>query len=217
MTGAMTGASAGRPSIGTGGVGMIPTPSGGFAGFAGEPGGPQVGGAPPELPPGLSDHPISLDCSGPCTSAELLGGSYIDPCCTDAGACGANAALLALAGIDFPDRCQARAQPGELDTSCRAKVNAAITVSEQAVFLDPLPGCCRPTGDCGVMVNRLSIGAGQVPLAEPGWGCLEASRFFAGAAPQSCGNEGGAGGAGGAPNQGLAGAPDVGAGGDADG
>jgi hypothetical protein len=207
----MTGVSAGRPGIDTGGVGMIPMPGtagfGGFAGFAGESGEPQAGGAAPDLPPGISEYPSAIECSATCESVELLGGTYIDPCCAASDACGLNGGLLQLLGVELLEGCQARHQPGVPDASCRAKGTLAMTVGEQTVLIDPLPGCCRPSGACGVMVDRLSLGGGVVPLGAPGWGCMDAGPFFVGAAPQFCGSEGGA------PSQGFGGAPDLGAGG----
>jgi len=54
-------------------------------------------------------------------------------------------------------------------------------------------GCCRPTGSCGYMLDKI---AGAIEL---GLGCVESEPFLDGGSSESCDPEGG-GGSGGASN-----------------
>lgn len=55
------------------------------------------------------------------------------------------------------------------------------------------PGCCRPTGQCGYLLDSI---ADIFPL---GLGCVDSSPFLDGGAPLGCGDKaGGEGGMGGA-------------------
>jgi len=202
-----------------------PTPSGG--GEGGEPptgrgGEPAAGGAPVVmLPPGISDMPSTLVCSESCDSAQVGVGTmsyYLDPCCTEADdACGLNTAFLATVGAMFEDTCQPKNQPGDEDANCPAPPQAMIPIMDQMATLNEFPGCCRPSGVCGVLVN--AVGIGPLPLGNLELGCVDAAPFFPDTDPVPCGDVpvGGAGGggvggaSGGAPtvvggNDGLGGA-----------
>src|SRR5690349_2498955 len=135
-----------------------PTPSGGgeggepTTGGGGDPG--AGGGAPVMLPPGISATPSTIECSESCDSGRVGLGAvnyYLDPCCTDAdNACGLNTAFLESAGAMFEEACQPKNQPGEPDASCPSPPGAVIPTSMGDITLDAFPGCCRPSGVCGV-------------------------------------------------------------------
>ncbi len=189
-----------------------PNPSdGGEDGGGGQPpgtgamGGEPAAGGGAALPPGISDMPSTIECGGDCTSASVGLGAlqfHIDPCCEN-DVCGLNTTFLASAGAMFETTCQPKAQPGDVDENCPAPAGAAVPVSDtMTVTLDPFPGCCRPNGLCGVVVNEATTLSGAVPLGDLGLGCVDAAPFFPGDEPVPCGEGiGGAGGAnsGGAP------------------
>jgi len=190
-----------------------PNPSdGGEDGGGGEPPGTggtaAAGGAPAVmLPPGISDMPSTIECGGDCTSASVGVATlqfHIDPCC-DNDVCGLNTAFLASAGAMFADACQPKDQPGEVDASCPSPAGAVVPISEEmTVTLDAFPGCCRPNGLCGVVVNEATTLGGAVELGDLGLGCVDAAPFFPDEEPVPCG-EGpvGGGGAGGASGGGA--------------
>jgi hypothetical protein len=104
----------------------------------------------------------------------------------------------------FEETCQARDQPGDLDEACPAADMVAIPVGGQMAMLDAFPGCCRPNGMCGVVVNDVSLGGGIIPVGSLGLGCVDAAPFFPDEDPVTCGaggggNAGGSGNAGGEP------------------
>jgi hypothetical protein len=70
---------------------------------------------------------------------------------------------------------------------------------------DPLPGCCRPDGSCGVMLNAVTTGNGLIPLAQLGLGCVDAAPFFPGEEPVACGQTGSGGAGQGGAGDGSAG------------
>jgi hypothetical protein len=195
--------------------GPVPNPNvgGEGGGETGGSGGPAAGGGPAvELPPGISDMPSTIECSESCDSGRVGLGAvnyYLDPCCTEAdNACGLNTAFLESAGAMFEDACQPKNQPGDLDENCPSPPGAMIPTSMGDITLDAFPGCCRPSGVCGVVVNEASAGGGILPLGDLELGCVDAAPFFPGEDPVPCG-DGPVGGAGG----GSAGGAGPGAGG----
>jgi len=185
----------------------------GGAGGADHAGG--AGGA--ALPPGLSEAPTTVDCGMSCTSAKVgaLGQVvYVDPCCAGAAkdACGLTTTFLAQTGLSFGESCLAKNQPGDADDSCPSPTPAMVPVMGTTATLDAFPGCCRAaTGTCGVLVNKVTLGQGLVPLGDLGLGCVDSAPFFPGVAAKACGaGAGGAGGAGGATGGGAGGVGGVG-------
>jgi hypothetical protein len=164
-----------------------------------------TGGAT-SLPDGLSSMPSTKECAAEtCQSAQALT-VYIDPCCTPDDACGLSTAFLGLVGAHFTETCQARMQPGELDEGCPMATGLKVPAGNSEIELDPLPGCCREDGTCGVVVDEVASKIGHLKLATFGLGCIEGAPFFDGQVTP-CSGAGGAGGAGGSgPIEAMAGA-----------
>jgi hypothetical protein len=159
------------------------------------------------LPPGISDVPKTIECDGDCSSATLgvaTASFYLDPCCggENHDQCGVDTTFLSPAGAG--SSCEPRNQPGSLDTACPSSSAAAMPGMSTGLTFDPLPGCCRPDGSCGIMLNAVTAGGGLIPLAQLGLGCVDAAPFFPGEEPVTCGPSG-SGGAGGGAGQGGAG------------
>ena len=184
-----------------------PTPEGGSGG---------AGTSGSMLPPGLSSMPSSTMCGGEaCDSAKVGGAVNVDPCCDSAGACGLNTGFLSLVGAKFPEVCQAHNQPGEPSTTCGAASGLVVpfptpTGATLMVTLDPFPGCCRPDGTCGVVIDQVT--ASGAKLADFGLGCVDAAPFSGGVV-KKCAADTGMGGAGGMSAGGEAGVYAGGAGG----
>lgn len=181
-------------------------------------GGSDAMGGAPMLPPGISLTPKTEQCSEACTSGSVgLGPTmtyYLDPCCTEEDdACGLNTTFLAAAGVAFAETCQPKNQPGELDDACPSPEPAVVPAGPGMITLDPFPGCCRPSGVCGVVVNEVSAGMMVLPLGNLELGCLDAAPFFPGEEPVPCGDGAGGGNAGGSGNAGEASVGGDGAGG----
>ena len=167
------------------------------------------GGTLVMLPPGVSNMPTAVACmSGDKCSSAAVGPVFIDSCCTKEDACGLDTNVLALAGATFPDRCQAKDQPGVLDANCpTSAASSAPFPTGGTVIQVPISGhagCCRDDGKCGVMVNELSSPAFGV-VSKLGLGCVDSAPFFKGEPAASCGGGG----------ESFGGAPNVGAGGEA--
>ena len=144
---------------GSGGSRAVPQPTAGSSGFpfpgssagtsGGLPGGGGPGGGGQNMQP---PPPPSEDVSG-CSPCESLNGSLggVPACCTDDNQCGAD--LSALGGSAG---CVERDQPGSQDMQC----------PEVSIMMGgfQIPGCCLPSGECGIVIMRLA------PL-----GCIEPS------------------------------------------
>jgi hypothetical protein len=177
-------------------------------GRGGEPGSGDMGGAP--LPPGISDTPSTIECAESCDSAAVGVAAldqlyYIEPCCAGAEeACGLDTQFLELTGATFGETCQPKNQPGELDEACPATEPATVPFGTLMAPLSPFPGCCRPSGTCGVQVNEVVImlGPQAAPIGDLELGCVDAAPFFPEADPVPCGD-----GAGGSGNAGAGGVP----------
>jgi hypothetical protein len=186
------------PSAGAGGEG--PSTDGGAGGMA-----------PVMLPPGISDMESTKTCGGDsCKSAAIpLAKLYVDPCCDVTDGCGLDTGFFSLVGAKFDDKCQSRNQAGDPSDTCDAvsglKVPVDMGGTTLMVALDPLAGCCRPDGACGVVIDKVTSGGGKVMIADMGLGCVAAKPFTGSDAKCGAGS-GGAGGAGGAASGGAGGA-----------
>ena len=133
----------------------------------------------------------SIECGGQVCHSVLLPPGYapIEACCADGDVCGLDGAPFAQYGAVFEEDCQPRNQPGQLDDECPSSTPYPTDLGELE-----FPGCCKPDGRCGYLVNSA---LGVVPL---GLGCVDATPFLDGGTPTSCtpggGGGGGAGGAG---------------------
>lgn len=162
------------------------------------------------LPPGLEAAPTTIRCGGDdCRSSSVVGVVNVAPCCDEVDACGLSTAFLALAGTRFSQACQAHAQPGFESSSCPAATGLVVPFPMGAttlqVPLDPFPGCCRPDGTCGVVVDRVTAAGGKLPLADLDLGCVEGAPFFEGVVSACDESVGGAGGSSGGAGSGGAG------------
>jgi hypothetical protein len=222
---------------GTGGAsGSAAAPSsaagaGGVAGAGAGAGGKSGGGAGRSasagaagalmLPPGISDMPKTIECGGNCSSATLGVATlsyYVDPCCggENRDQCGIDTTFIAATGTG--SSCALKNEPGELDGACPSSNSTAIPGMSTPLMFDPLLGCCRPDGSCGVMLNRVTTGGGVISLAQLGLGCVDAAPFFPGEPPVRCGQSAsggeGGGGQGGVSDGGMGNQTSGGAGGD---
>jgi hypothetical protein len=142
---------------GSGGSTAVPLPSGGSSGFpfpganGGSGGGfqfPGAGGQGAMMPPPPPSEDVS-SCS-PCESLNRsLGG--VPACCTDDNQCGAD-----LSALGSRSGCVARDQPGTMTSQC-----PEVSIMQGGF---QIPGCCLPSGRCGIIIMRLA------PL-----GCIEPS------------------------------------------
>ena len=179
-----------------GSAGSSGTSGSGGGGRGNTAGSPSDAGAGMELPPGLSDEPSTEECGAEtCESAQAAGVYYVDPCCGAGDACGLNTGFLSLVGAQFTETCQLHDQPGTDEGFCAAATGLKVPFQGREVDIDPFPGCCRPDGTCGVVVNDVTVG-GVLPLAKLGLGCVEAAPFFNGVSKR-CDDDSGAGGGGG--------------------
>lgn len=174
------------PSAGAGGEG--PTTEGGAGGMA-----------PAMLPPGISSTSTTKMCGADdCTSAKV-GPVYVDPCCDATDTCGLNTGFLSLVGATFKDVCQAHDQAGDPDDTCPEASGLVVPFEmggqQVMVAIDAFPGCCRPNGTCGVVVDKIATKG--LALADFSLGCVDAAPFMKGKV-NTCGASGGTGGAGGA-------------------
>jgi hypothetical protein len=103
----------------------------------------------------------------------ILPGDYppIGACCAGNAVCGLDGTRFEEYGVSFDDACQPRDQPGEEDDECPSSTPAVTDFG----MLD-FPGCCKPEGTCGYLVND------AFNLVEFGLGCV----LPEGGAPTSC-------------------------------
>jgi hypothetical protein len=199
------------------------TPTGGSdaGGDSGNPG-PEAGAGgmmSAMLPPGISDKPSSTMCTGStdkCDSAAVLGGLNIEPCCDTTDTCGLNTGFLALVGAQFKEVCQAHNQAGDVTDACpdAAGLKVPFEMAGMTVMipLDPFPGCCRPDGTCGVVIDSVTSG-GKLKIADFNLGCVDAEPFAGKVNTCQSTGMGGAGGMGGGAGGDAAGPSAGGAGG----
>jgi hypothetical protein len=117
---------------------------------------------------GADSGVATTDCKGTSCSGVSVGGFAAAPCCAGAGEdkCGLDFSALPIDG--GVAGCTETNQPGDPDPSCTPDAGA------DAGFA--LEGCCRPEGQCGVLINF-----GAVDL-----GCVDVSQFADGATQASC-------------------------------
>ena len=72
-------------------------------------------------------------------------------CCTDDGKCGVTETTLAPGGLCFVQN-----QPGDKDGQCPDEV-----LTLDATTMIPIPGCCKPTNECGLELAPLGIGCAE--------------------------------------------------------
>jgi hypothetical protein len=122
--GGRAGSGSGFP-IGSAGSGSgFPFPGGGNA-----PGGGNT--------PGGGNNPNVSACA-PCEGVMGVLGD-VPACCTSADECGVD-----LSGLGGPAECQPRDQPGRQTGQCPS-------IDSQGTMI---PGCCRPNGECGIIIMR---------------------------------------------------------------
>lgn len=82
-----------------------------------------------------------------------LAGTLVMPqgCCTDDGKCGASVPMFGP-----PDTCLEQHQPGDQDGQCPDEV---LTLDADTKI--PLPGCCKPSNECGLDLGPLGLGCGE--------------------------------------------------------
>jgi hypothetical protein len=110
------------------------------------------------LPP-----PQTMQCGEALCRDVLLGDIHLPPCCADAEreACGYD-----LAPIDYlpvQDGCKELRQPGTIDQDC-----PGMAFDDPVAPMD-LPGCCMPSGQCGVVADILLVG---------NFGCVDPREFL---------------------------------------
>jgi len=138
------GGNGGLPGAGGSNGGGFPLPgtggsSGGgfpFPGAGGSSGGGFPGGGGNQTPPAQN-----VAACSPCQSATGTFGT-VPACCTNTNACGVDLGALTGSGTD----CVAQNQPGVDDGQCAPFDFMGTSV----------PGCCMPSGQCGVLIMRLA-------------------------------------------------------------
>jgi hypothetical protein len=161
--------------------------SGGSGGTGGSTGGTGGTGAP------------TVECGGGTCEGIMVPvlNIPIPPCCPNGEsdpACGLDTSLLSQVGVAFDPPCQAKNQPGDLDTACPD--SPPIENPSIPIPIPPFKGCCRAeTSTCGYMVNDI---AGFLNLE---MGCVDSTPFLEGGTAGPCGG-GGSGGAGGSGGSG---------------
>ena len=93
----------------------------------------------------------------------------LPPCCTDTNVCGLD--LSATAG---QPACIERDAPGVEDAACPAAMVGGGLLT--------FPGCCRPDGTCGVLVDLVPLGCVDGELAN----MLPGGAATPGGPPASC-------------------------------
>ena len=139
---------------------------------------------------GVAAQPSAVRCgSKSCGGLQIpILEIPVAACCADEATnhCGLDTSGLASFGPMFAEPCQPLAQPGTADATCPS---AAAPVDLPGGGTLPLQfgGCCRANHTCGYQLDTIG---GAFPL---GLGCVDATPFLAGEAPQPCGEEGAAG------------------------
>jgi hypothetical protein len=163
--------------------------SGGSSGHAGKGGG---GGKT-----GTAGAPAAIKCgSATCSPVVLPVGDFTIPaCCADEATnqCGLDSSVLSAFGPTFSEACQPLHQPGVRDAYCADSAKTPVMDSSLEI---QFRGCCRESGTCGYLLDKLG------DLFPIGLGCVDSSPFLDGGVPSECrggGGEGGSAAAGGSP------------------
>jgi hypothetical protein len=110
-------------------------------------------------------------------TCEPGGFGFVPACCIDNQRCGIDPP--AFNGADIP--CTELDQPGTPDSTCFADRGMADASIDGGLNI---PGCCRPNGLCGIMLNLPGLN----------FGCMDPSQYSAiydAGPPQRCGDAGG--------------------------
>ncbi len=144
--GAPMGGAGGTPMGGAGG-----TPMGGAGGTPmGGAGGTPMGGAGGTPMGGAGGTGGAATCGGQTCQGESITNPFpieLPGCCTDTDRCGVDFSPLQPLLMVVPSGCAERDAPGQQTSACE-EVPGGIT---------PLPGCCRPNGQCGVIVDLSNV------------------------------------------------------------
>lgn len=143
------GASDGGQPDATGGGGGTGGTAGSGGGGSGGTGGTAGNGGAGGMPDAGGDASLPELACGSATCKTLVGNIQgfpvvLSPCCSDNTRCGVDLAPLAAAGAVVPSGCTELDQPGNADDTCPAEGSDAGPA---------LPGCCLPSGRCGVTAN----------------------------------------------------------------
>ncbi|MEI9953772.1 MAG: hypothetical protein WDO74_33540 [Pseudomonadota bacterium] len=137
---------------------------------------------------GVPTEATPVPCgSKSCTGVVIPIQSFpIPACCADAatGHCGLDSSVLSMFGPTFTEACQPLAQPGTADETCPKSPSAPFEGTGLSISF---PGCCRADHSCGYQLDTIG-GAFRLGL-----GCVDATPFLGGSAPQACGEAGAAG------------------------
>ncbi len=128
----------------------------------------------------------SKSCSGVVLPLVEL---PIPGCCADeaTSSCGLDSSALASFGPMFAETCQPLAQPGTPDDDCPQSTKTPVALPNGGTLALQFPGCCRPNHTCGYQLDTVE------GLFRVGLGCVDATPFLDGGAPQACGDLGAAG------------------------
>jgi hypothetical protein len=130
-SGSNTGSGSSSGGSSSGGQGNAPTPPPSFP----FPGGGGMSGSM------SGSGSANVSACSPCSGTMGIAGA-LEPCCTNDGECGVD--LGALTGMSS---CVQQNAPGDLDPSCpELDVMGMFTI----------PGCCMPSGQCGVRIVMLA-------------------------------------------------------------
>jgi hypothetical protein len=135
---------AGTGASGSGSAGSGASGTGGSSGTSGTSGSGGTGGGAAGDGTGGPVSDGGIESCAPCADPDpILGGKVLpEACCT--GTRGD------LCGVRFPmgDRCFVKNVAGPADTTCPDAMREGVA----------FPGCCRPDGQCGIVVEQLGLG-----------------------------------------------------------
>ena len=138
----------------------------------------------------------SITCgTDTCAGSNFAGIVDLPACCAGASndKCGSDLTQAHALLAAIPAGCMEHNQPGNVDTNCQT-----ISIGGQI----NAPGCCRPSGTCGVTIDLTGAGG-------PNFGCTDSTPLIDGGTPASCTptdggtGTGGTGGAGGTADAGT--------------
>jgi hypothetical protein len=129
-------------------------------------------------PPKEEKQGDGVECAGLRCDPVLLPAGYdpIPACCAEGDVCGLDGTRFEEFGANFEDPCQPLDQPGNEDPTCPASTPIPTELGPELQF----PGCCKPDGQCGYLVNDALM------LVTIGLGCVDAAPFLDGGVPQDC-------------------------------
>jgi hypothetical protein len=118
----------------------------------------------------------STECAGLVCDPLILPGPYppVEACCAAGNQCGLDGSALEEFGITLVAACQARDQPGEVDSECDPSPPFQTDFGDLS-----FDGCCTPEGHCGYLLDN------AFNLITIGLGCVDTA-VVEGAVPASC-------------------------------